>query len=149
MAIMLDDKDRIILNLLQEDGRATISDIAKRLHLSRTTIRYRIAELERCGLIKGYTVVMDPLSFESTVFVNILIQVKPLNLRECISSLRHYKEVVDIYRIGGEHRLFVTAFFRNPQHQNNFTLTRLEKLPIEDYSLLPVVQVIQKGNISL
>ena len=146
----LDEIDRSILKLLQDDGRITISDIAMKLHVSRTAIRYRMHDMEKSGLIKGYTVLLNPMRLESSsIFVYILIQAKPSNISDSIHSLRGFKEVIDIEHLSGHFPLIITAFFRNPQHLSNFTLTKLEKLPIENYTLQPIIQMIQKGSISL
>lgn len=55
----LDDVDRRILALLQEDARRTIADIAERVSLSPAPVKRRIERLERSGVIAGYTVQLD------------------------------------------------------------------------------------------
>ncbi|QCC57061.1 Lrp/AsnC family transcriptional regulator [Natronorubrum bangense] len=53
--ITLDDVDRGILFLLQEDARnTTIAEIAERVDVSASTVRNRIEELEETGIIEGY-----------------------------------------------------------------------------------------------
>lgn len=54
-----DDIDRRILDLLHEDARRTIADIAERVSLSTAPVKRRIDRLERSGVISGYTVVLD------------------------------------------------------------------------------------------
>lgn len=55
----LDDVDRQILELLREDARRTVRDIAARVQLSPTPVKRRIDRLERTGVIAGYTVRID------------------------------------------------------------------------------------------
>jgi DNA-binding Lrp family transcriptional regulator len=55
----LDDVDRRILRLLQEDARRTIADIAEHVSLSPAPVKRRIERLERTGVIAGYTVLLD------------------------------------------------------------------------------------------
>lgn len=52
----LDDVDRGILHLLQEDARYTITDIANEVGVSGNTVRNRIERLTDRGVIKGYAV---------------------------------------------------------------------------------------------
>jgi DNA-binding Lrp family transcriptional regulator len=52
----LDDLDRRLLALLQADARRPAADLARALHVARTTVLARLARLEKQGVIAGYTV---------------------------------------------------------------------------------------------
>src|SRR5688572_30461685 len=52
----LDEVDRKIIELLRQDARRTVKDIAARVHLSAAPVKRRIERLERAGYILGYTV---------------------------------------------------------------------------------------------
>lgn len=54
----MDDTDRKLIAALRHDARASLSDLALRLGLSRTTIRTRIERLQARGEILGFTVVL-------------------------------------------------------------------------------------------
>lgn len=53
----MDDTDERIIAALRHDARASYSDLAARLDLSRTTIRTRISQLQMRGEIVGFSVV--------------------------------------------------------------------------------------------
>ncbi len=55
----LDAKDRRILSELDMDARQPLSSIAKKVGLSREVVNYRIRQLERSSIIKGYYTVLD------------------------------------------------------------------------------------------
>lgn len=55
----LDATARRILNLLQRDARVTVTDLAKFVGRSRSTVRERIAILEAAGIIRGYHAIVD------------------------------------------------------------------------------------------
>lgn len=55
----LDGTDLEILDLLRRDARRTLADIAARVSLSAPAVKRRIDGLERHGVIKGYTAVID------------------------------------------------------------------------------------------
>lgn len=59
MEIQLDGTDHEILDLLTEDGRRTVADIAERVSLSPAATKRRIDRLQRLGIITGYTAVID------------------------------------------------------------------------------------------
>lgn len=71
---MIDDRDIQILELLQENGRATASEIAKVVQLSIPAIGERMKKLTEKGLIKGYATVLDHkmAGLDLTAFVFIV-----------------------------------------------------------------------------
>lgn len=55
----LDKRDRLILACLDADCRTPLSGIAKKLRISKESVHYRIAELERKGIIRQYYAIID------------------------------------------------------------------------------------------
>ena len=55
----LDRTDRKILELLQQDCRITIKELAEKLHLTNTPVYERVKKLERSGIIKNYLEIRD------------------------------------------------------------------------------------------
>lgn len=54
----MDDTDRKLISALRHDARASLSDLALTLGVSRTTVRGRIERLRQAGEIVGFTVVL-------------------------------------------------------------------------------------------
>ncbi len=52
----LEESDWDILRLLSEDARMSFSEIARKLSTPESTVRYRLDQLERSGLVAGYRV---------------------------------------------------------------------------------------------
>lgn len=52
----MDDLDQRLLAALKRDGRASLSELAHDLSVTRTTVRARMGRLQRSGEIAGYTV---------------------------------------------------------------------------------------------
>lgn len=71
----MDALDREILAVLQEDGRATMTDVAARVGLSLSACHRRVRDLETDGVIEGYRAVISAeavgLRFEALVFVTM------------------------------------------------------------------------------
>jgi len=55
----IDATDREIIDLLRADARRTLADVAERVSLSAPAVKRRVDRLERDGVIKGYTVLVD------------------------------------------------------------------------------------------
>jgi Lrp/AsnC family leucine-responsive transcriptional regulator len=105
MAVDLDDLDLRILGLLLRDGRAPASQIADQVGLSRPAVADRIEKLERLGVIKGTTVVVDPqtLGRQITAFVaargSIHLAPKALKmLRDIVDG----DEVLEMHTVAGD-----------------------------------------------
>ena len=90
MKLHLDVIDRKILAYLQEDARVTLTEMAKRLYISRNAVRYRIELLEKDGLIDGYTTLINPMHSINPILVVMLFEVKPGNIVKCIKRLKGY-----------------------------------------------------------
>jgi Lrp/AsnC family leucine-responsive transcriptional regulator len=73
---MLDDVDKRILELLSNDGRMSVKDIAQHVGLSAPSTSERIKRLEERGVIRGFTVEIDPASIGFTL--QAIIRVRPL-----------------------------------------------------------------------
>ncbi len=73
MAARLDAIDRQILRHLQDDGRITNVDLARRVGISPPPCLRRVHALERAGYIKGYRALLDEklLGYEVTVFAMV------------------------------------------------------------------------------
>ncbi|WP_296099833.1 Lrp/AsnC family transcriptional regulator [uncultured Agrobacterium sp.] len=73
---MLDDVDKRILELLSRDGRMSVKDLAQNVGLSAPSTSDRIRRLEERGVIRGFTVEVDPESIGFTL--QAIIRVRPL-----------------------------------------------------------------------
>ena len=60
MTAQLDDIDRQILDLLQRDARMTNAAIAAEVGLTAPSVFERVRKLEQRGVIRGYTINIDP-----------------------------------------------------------------------------------------
>jgi DNA-binding Lrp family transcriptional regulator len=58
--VRLDELDRKILDHLQRDGRATLSEVGAVVGLSPSAVKRRLDRLQRTGVIVGYAAIVDP-----------------------------------------------------------------------------------------
>ncbi len=73
---MLDEVDRKILEILQEDATISLEEIGKRLKMSKTAIHYRINRLKSRGIIKKIAAIVDPSSVGYDLLAVSLIKAK-------------------------------------------------------------------------
>ncbi|MDA7426363.1 Lrp/AsnC family transcriptional regulator [Thalassococcus lentus] len=69
----LDRFDRAILTTLAEDGRISVTELAKRIGLSKSPTQARLRRLETSGIVRGYRAILDPirLGLDHVAFVEI------------------------------------------------------------------------------
>ena len=104
-AAELDDIDRRILALLQEDASRPVSEIAAQVGLSTTPCWKRIHNLKEEGVISKQIVLCDPdkLDLGTTVFVKISTnQHNETWLKKFAHAVRAIPEIVDVYRMSGD-----------------------------------------------
>ena len=65
----VDEKDLSILRILQKDAKLSIRDIAARINLSPTPTHERIKRMEKLGIIKEYTPVIDRIQLDTGMTV--------------------------------------------------------------------------------
>jgi Lrp/AsnC family transcriptional regulator, leucine-responsive regulatory protein len=108
----LDAKDRQILALLEADGRRSTSDIARLTHLSAPTVAERIARLRDIGVIKGFSVKIDPAKVGLPVSAIVEFQPRSSSDNEAINSIIKHPAVRACYRVTGS--CFLTMLVRVP-----------------------------------
>jgi Lrp/AsnC family leucine-responsive transcriptional regulator len=100
---MIDAIDRKILNILQADGRAANSEIARRVRLAPSAVFERIRKLEERELIRGYTAILDPaaLGLGLVAFVFVRADDGVGNTRAA-KILAKAPEVLEVHHVAGE-----------------------------------------------
>src|ERR1700741_4184011 len=99
---MIDEMDRRILSLLQQDARRPNAEIARRVGMAPSATLERLRKLEERGVIRGYEVRLDPrkLGFGLTAFIFIRANDRP-GENDTGERLRHHSNVLEAHHIAG------------------------------------------------
>ena len=89
----MDDIDNTLIRELAADARISISTLARRLGLARTTVQARLEKLERSGVIAGYTVKLGEATRLNRIRATVLIQFDPRTLPHVVQRLKAIPEV--------------------------------------------------------
>ena len=93
----LDELDWAILRILQENSKQTYTEIGRRLGLAHSTIYERIKKMEEKGIIKKYSVIIDPKKAGVKILTAILtIFTDPKESEKVAKELAKYKEVLEV-----------------------------------------------------
>ncbi|RLI25582.1 MAG: AsnC family transcriptional regulator [Candidatus Hecatellales archaeon] len=121
----MDELDLKILGELLRDGRQSFREIARNLGIATGTVLTRIKNLERQGVIKGYTAILDheKLGYELTVVVEITVSKG--KLLEVDREIAKKPNVCAVYDVTGLTDAIVVAKFKNREELSKFTKSLL------------------------
>jgi Lrp/AsnC family leucine-responsive transcriptional regulator len=101
---MIDEMDRRILSLLQQDARLPNAEIARRVGMAPSATLERLRKLEERGVIRGYEVRLDPrkLGLGLTAFIFVRAQGNKSGELDTGERLRQHPNVLEVHHIAGE-----------------------------------------------
>ncbi|MFC4403702.1 Lrp/AsnC family transcriptional regulator [Gracilibacillus xinjiangensis] len=97
----IDDKDRMILDLLAKNGRMSYVDIGKELGLSRVAIRERVNQLIDNGVIEGFSVIINSEKVGKQVSAFFEVDCEPASLVRVAQHLAELPSVASCYQMTG------------------------------------------------
>ncbi len=103
----MDDTDQRLIGALRRNSRASISELADGLNLSRATVRTRIDKLTKDGEIQGFTILVRADADEMPVRGLTLIGVEGKGTERIIAALDGMPEVQTIYTTNGRWDLII------------------------------------------
>ncbi len=100
---MIDDVDRTILAILQENARISNAEIARRIGLAASAVYERIKKLETRGVITGYEVKLDPKALDLPLLAFVFVRAAEHDVAwdtgQCLAGLA---EVQEVHHVAGE-----------------------------------------------
>jgi DNA-binding Lrp family transcriptional regulator len=124
----IDELDLRILSLLQEDCRLSFNKIANKLGVSVGTAFNHVKSLEKIGVLKGYTAVLDSSKLGYSLTVIIMIQAEGTYLTDVENEIAKTSNVVALYDITGDYDAVAIAKFKDRASLNIF-IKNLLSLP--------------------
>lgn len=124
---MISKQEQKLLLMLRENARMSVSDLARALNLSRTTVQNRIAKLERQGVIKGYSVELGSEYLAELISAHVLIKVNQSLTHTINNALEKMPSVAELHAISGEYDL-IAVIKSETLSQLNQTLDYLVEL---------------------
>lgn len=100
----MDQIDRKMLTILHDDGRISATDLAKRIQLSVSATGERLRNLKASGVIRHFTVVVDPTQVGRTIEALVDVRVGPSNTQpwsELDKIIATFPAVVDATHLTG------------------------------------------------
>lgn len=122
----LDEKDRKILNILQKNGRETLTTISRKVGLSIDSVNKRIKKMKESGIIDRFGIFIDPKALGYPIVADVKIKLKNIKSKELEDFIKHLKNnpnVIELISIMGDYD--ITCVFVAK------TSSRLEKISMK------------------
>jgi Lrp/AsnC family leucine-responsive transcriptional regulator len=126
--MVLDEKDLAILRLLQENAKATVREIAQKVHLSPTPVHERIKRMEDTGVISQYAALVNPAKVKKGLMVICYVSLKEHNKKsgsKFIKMMQELQEVIECYNISGEFDFMLKVVVENMDAYYDFHVNKL------------------------
>lgn len=120
----LDDIDKRILNILQDDATTPLKTIAESVHVSTATAQRRIAQLGEAGIIDRQVAIVSPdkVGYDLTVLVMVKMAHSNTSMQHRFERLIvKQPQVVSCYEISGDYDFVLMVHSKNMQDYHAFT----------------------------
>jgi DNA-binding Lrp family transcriptional regulator len=144
---LLRTEDEPLLTALSRDGRATVSELAAATHWHESTVRRRIAELQRVGVLYFDIDVDDYLVLGARSHVMMWLTAEPAHLDAAGRALALLPEVPFAAATTGPTNLVASGVFRDPAELYAFLTTRLTGIPgLRSVETAPVIGTVKRAG---
>tara|TARA_R110002094_G_scaffold43417_5_gene55534 strand:- start:653 stop:1129 length:477 start_codon:yes stop_codon:yes gene_type:complete len=131
-SLEMDRFDRAILSHLAEDGRISVTELAKRIGLSKTPTQNRLRRLEETGVILGYRALYDPirLGLDHVAFVEVrLNDTREAALRAFNTAVARIPEIEQAHMIASHFDYLLKVRTRDMSAYRRFLGETISTLP--------------------
>jgi DNA-binding Lrp family transcriptional regulator len=149
---VLDDTDRRLLQLLQEDGRMPVARLAEAVSLTAPPVHERLRRLEEAGVIRGYGVRLDAarLGLRFTVFVSVTLALhREGSVPRFRDAVQGVPEILECHHLTGTADFLLRVVCRDTAHYEDLVLHTLTQLPGVDRLTSSVVLSTFKAEAAL
>lgn len=140
-------QDRLLLRELLQDGRLSHRELARRTGLSLATVNRRVRQMERDGVIRGYTALVEPEAVGWTLTVVVGLRIEKGHLRTVQQAIAQDARIVSVYDVTGEWDGFVVARLRDRRDLDDLAKTTLSAPHILRTNTMVVLDTVSEASV--
>jgi len=110
-----------------DNARLSYVKIAEIFGVSEAAIRKRVKKLEKAGVIKKYTVEVDPRKLGFEIKALIGVDSTPERFIHLVNELKTMDNVISLYTASGDHMIIIECWFKNSGELSEFIKLLEEK----------------------
>ncbi|RJN32480.1 Lrp/AsnC family transcriptional regulator [Nesterenkonia natronophila] len=129
----LDHIDRRLLELLRNDARMTNQALSENLGVAPSTCLARVKALQQAGVIRRFTVEVDPRALGRGIEALISVRLRPGARQQMAAfgeTLKNVPEVTQYFFVGGMDDFLIHVTARDTDHIRQFVLEHLSADPV-------------------
>ena len=125
----MDTIDHAILNELKINGRASASEISKKVNLSVPAVAERIRKLEQAGIIDQYTVKINRQKTGQSLLAFIFVSIDGTDNTEAFRKrIVQYPSVLECHHVAGSYDYLLKVVAKDTTALEDFLTTSLKKI---------------------
>jgi Lrp/AsnC family transcriptional regulator, leucine-responsive regulatory protein len=131
--VELDFIDHKLLDVLQQDGRLSVTDLSKRVNLSPTPCTLRMRKLKEHGVIKGYSARISPQALGISLLVFVTVKLRGTDeatLRAFNAAVKPVKQILECHMTGGGFDYLLKLRVRDMQEYREVHGSVIGELPM-------------------
>ena len=123
----IDNVDLNILEILMQDANKPYTEVAKKVYVSGGTVHVRMNKLQKSGIVRGATLVIDhaKAGLDLTAFLGIYLAKSSL-YDQVFRALEKIPEISTIHYTTGNYNMFVRIHCRNTNHLKNLLHDKIQ-----------------------
>ncbi|WP_456461211.1 Lrp/AsnC family transcriptional regulator [Reichenbachiella sp.] len=129
--MIIDNTDIQILEMLQNDAKTKMKDIANAIGMTITPVYERIKKLERNGIIENYTISVNPknLGYQLVAYCSVTLKEHSKdNLRKFEAGVQDLHQVLECNHLSGNYDYLLKVVVRNMEDYQLFISNQLAAL---------------------
>ena len=147
--MQISETDKKILNVMIENSRLSLREIAKKINVSVATVMHHVKSLEVDGIIKGYTAKIDYEKSEYDIEVIIEIRISKGKLIEVEKKIATHPNVFAIYDTTGTFDAVIIARFKSTRQMDAF-LKKIQSYEfVERTETKLILKTIKEGSMKI
>jgi Lrp/AsnC family transcriptional regulator, leucine-responsive regulatory protein len=127
----IDQIDRRILALLQDNARMTQTEVAKAVGLAPSAVLERMRKLEARGVIRGYVALIDPHVIDQRMLAFVAVRTSAVgdDERRVAERLASIPEVLEVHYVAGDDCLLLKMRARDAEHVGDLLRNQVGTVP--------------------
>lgn len=127
----LDNTDKKILNILQENARITNVQLASKIGISPPAMLDRVKRLEINGIIRKYAALLNPEKVGKNTFALVSVSLtmhRNTIIDDFTKAIKKFDEVLECYHVTGESDFLLKIAVKNIQEYEHFIIEKFTKI---------------------
>jgi Lrp/AsnC family transcriptional regulator for asnA, asnC and gidA len=126
--ISIDETDKEILNILQENNKISYRELAERLQLAASTIHNRVQKMIEEEIIKQFGAIVDPVKIGYNTIALVGLSVDPVKMNEIAEIIASYDETQLVAISSGDHDIIAQIIAKDEKSLWNFINIKIKTI---------------------